>query len=93
MEELIKIKKDEKGIDTVNARELHTFLESKRDFSNWINQRIEKYEFIDNVDFTTILLKSNGGRPSKEYHITVDMAKELWLSFLKRNITKLSLSI
>ena len=31
---------------TVNARDLHSFLESKQDFSTWIKNRIEKYDFI-----------------------------------------------
>ena len=61
----------------VDARELHAFLGSKRDFSNWITQRIQKYGFEDGKDFSTNLLKSQGGRPSKEYYLTLDMAKEL----------------
>ena len=36
---------------TVNARELHAFLESKQDFSTWIKNRIEKYGFVENQDF------------------------------------------
>lgn len=71
-------------IQTVNARELHSFLESKRDFSNWIQERIKNYGFIDGMDFTTNLLKTpNGGRPRTEYHLSLDMAKEL--SMVERN--------
>jgi len=70
------------GIETVNARELHEFLESKRDFSNWIKGRVEDFEFIEGTDFTTFLAKSNG-RPKKEYFITIEMAKEL--SMVERN--------
>ena len=36
---------------TVNARELHAFLQSKQDFSTWIKNRIEKYGFVENQDF------------------------------------------
>ena len=36
---------------TVNARELHGFLESKQDFSTWIKNRIEQYDFVENQDF------------------------------------------
>lgn len=62
----------------VNARELHAFLESGQDFSNWIAKRIEKYGFVNGKDFSINLLKTpNGGRPTTEYHITLDMAKEL----------------
>ena len=76
MNELIKIEKQGE-IETVNARELHEFLENKQDFSNWIKARINKYGFIEDVDFTLILAKSTGGRPSTEYYISLDMAKEL----------------
>lgn len=48
--ELIKIT-EQNGKKAVSARELHSFLESKRDFSNWIKDRIEKYGFIENQDF------------------------------------------
>lgn len=61
----------------VDARQLHNFLESKRDFPTWIKDRIEKYDFIENEDFSTISGKSTGGRPTKEYILTMDMAKEL----------------
>lgn len=62
---------------SVSARELHLFLESKQDFSNWILNRIKKYRFIENEDFSINLLKSQRGRPKREYILTLDMAKEL----------------
>lgn len=74
--ELIKII-EENGINTVNARDLHKFLEVKKDFSDWIKLRIEKYGFVENEDFTSILGKSSGGRQPIEYHISIDMAKEI----------------
>ena len=36
---------------TVNARELHAFLQSKQDFSTWIKNRVEQYDFVENQDF------------------------------------------
>ena len=36
---------------TVNARELHEFLEVGRDFSNWMKDRIAQYDFVEGVDF------------------------------------------
>ncbi len=63
----------------VNARELHEALNSKRDFSNWITDRIKKYNFIEEEDFSTILLESTGGRPKKEYILKLDVAKEIAL--------------
>ena len=67
---------------TVNARELHAFLESKQEFSNWIKNRIEDYGFLDGVDFLTNLSKTQG-RPRIDYFLSLDMAKEL--SMVERN--------
>ncbi len=62
----------------VNARELHEKLQSKRQFANWIQERIENYGFIEGEEFLTILLKTpDGGRPRKEYYFKLDAAKEI----------------
>ena len=76
MNDLITIK-DNGGQPGVDARELHEFLQVGRDFTSWIKQRIEKYGFIEGQDFSPDLGKSNGGRPSTEYTLSLDMAKEL----------------
>jgi anti-repressor protein len=69
------------SVQLCNARDLHKFLESQRQFANWIKERIEQYGFTEREDFLTILLKTSkgtkGGRPTTEYHLTLDMAKEL----------------
>ena len=63
---------------TVNARELHAFLESKQDFSTWIKNRIEKYGFVENQDFVRFHKKMEANNATMiEYHITLDMAKEV----------------
>lgn len=67
---------------TVNARELHAFLEVGKDFSTWLKDRIEKYGFVEDLDFVKIdspkLGNQRGGdRRSIEYHISLSMAKEL----------------
>ena len=65
---------------TVNARDLHSFLESKQDFSTWIKNRIEKYDFIENQDFCSFHKKMEreiGGTVRIEYAVTIDVAKEL----------------
>lgn len=77
--QLIRISK-RNGQQLVSARELHSFLESKRDFSNWIKDRIIKYDLIENVDyevFNNFGENPLGGRPQIEYALTVDAAKEL----------------
>ncbi len=79
MQELIKIT-EQNGQKAVSARELHSFLGSKRDFSNWIKGRIKKYGLIENVDFTSFTQKGEreiGGTTRIEYALTIDAAKEL----------------
>ena len=69
------------AVETVSARELHTFLEVGRDFSTWIKDRISKYEFVENTDY--IMLPKTGELENKglqgkiEYFVSVGMAKEL----------------
>lgn len=67
--------------DVVDARELHTSLGIKTLFKDWIARRIEQYSFEEGIDYEKVLLKNEqnpqGGRPTTEYNITVDMAKEL----------------
>ncbi|MCZ0750137.1 antA/AntB antirepressor family protein [Aeromonas enteropelogenes] len=73
-------------VQTANARELHAYLDVKKDFSTWIKDRIEQYGFIENQDFIVFPdfgENPKGGRPSKEYFLTLDMAKEL--SMVERN--------
>ena len=73
-------------VKTVNARELHSFLEVSTRFSDWIQRRISEYEFVENQDFVVLLKNEKnpiGGRPQKEIHISIDMAKEL--SMVERN--------
>ena len=77
--ELIPIS-DNNGKKAVNARDLHAFLESKRDFSTWIKDRIKSYDFIDGVDyqsFTEIVEREIGATTRIEYALSISMAKEL----------------
>lgn len=48
---IIPIYENNKGEQLINARELHKKLENKRQFANWIKQRIEQYDFIENEEF------------------------------------------
>ncbi len=69
-----------KIIKTVNARDLHQFLDSKQDFSTWMKNRIEQYDFVENQDFIVLhrfMENPQGGRPAIDYHISLNMAKEL----------------
>jgi anti-repressor protein len=84
MEQIIKITEQD-GQQTVSARDLHTFLNSKKDFSDWIKHRIKKYGLVENQDYT-IVAPLNGGAGNgaalggfnkQEYALTMDAAKEL----------------
>lgn len=78
--EIIKIEEKD-GQQAVSARELHSFLESKKDFSSWMKDRIERYGFIENQDYCLLTeigeQKGRGGHNKIEYILTVDVAKEL----------------
>lgn len=79
MNELINIttaKIGEEEVNAVNARQLHEKLGVKTQFKDWMPRRIEEFGFEEGKDFRSILSKSHG-RPSKEYIISIDMAKEL----------------
>lgn len=80
MQELIKISTTESGSQAVSARELHKFLEVGKVFGAWITERIEQFGFVENQDYivySEIGKNPKGGRPTKEYFLSIDMAKEL----------------
>ena len=79
MNEIIKIEARQLAgatVQTTNARDLWVFLESKQHFADWIKGRIEKFEFVEGVDFTVHKFM-NGRATVTDYHLTIDMAKEL----------------
>ena len=81
--ELIKLTKNSQGIETVNARELHAFLEVKTRFNDWIANRISEFGFTENKDFVSLTENLVSGGKQNVFHISIDMAKEL--SMLERN--------
>ena len=71
----------------VNARDLHTFLGVGKRFASWITERIAEYGFVENQDYMIASqireAKGRGGHNRKEYHLTLDTAKEL--AMVERN--------
>ncbi|EKL0158312.1 antA/AntB antirepressor family protein, partial [Escherichia coli] len=71
----------------VNARDLHSFLGVGRMFAHWVKERIAEYGFVENQDFVIACqnwqAKGRGGHNRKEYHLTLDTAKEL--AMVERN--------
>lgn len=86
MNELIKINQssiNDEAVQTVNARDLHEFLEVTTRFNDWISNRIKDFGFEENSDFSIFTENLVKGRPAKQYAISIDMAKEL--SMVERN--------
>ena len=72
------------GLPSVNARDLHRELGSKRQFGNWIKDRLEG--FIEGKDYVSNKNVKNlpcGGRPEIDYIISLDVAKHI--AMLERN--------
>lgn len=62
---------------TVSARDLHEKLNIATRFNDWF-PRMTEYGFAEGTDFYSKMSKSeNGGRPSTDYDISVDMAKQI----------------
>ncbi|WP_315544317.1 antA/AntB antirepressor family protein [Capnocytophaga leadbetteri] len=82
MDKLITIT-EQKGIQLVDARELHRRLQVQTPFNHWLNRRVSEYGFDENKDYFTEnqLLDKNDKkyphRPRTEYFLTIDMAKEI----------------
>ena len=93
MNQLIKLNEvdiNNEIVQTVNARELHTFLDVSTRYNDWINKRIRDYGFLENKDFLIVTEKKvtmtdTGEKVSllKDHYITLDMAKEL--AMVERN--------
>lgn len=81
MNELIKVNYDNDR-PTVSARDLHEFLEVKTPYDKWFPRMCE-YGFTEQIDFSTFLSESTGGRPAQDAQLTIEMAKELCM--LQRN--------
>ncbi|EPY7901908.1 antA/AntB antirepressor family protein [Campylobacter coli] len=64
------------GTFPANVENLFCYLEVNSKFADWIKNRINQYDFIENQDY---IIKEvfTGRRPRKEYYVTLDMAKEL----------------
>ena len=73
---------DGAAVQTVNARELHGFLESRADFSTWIKQQIERARLAEGRDYLVhkIVERQNQGLTGQgriDYHLTLEAAKHI----------------
>lgn len=60
----------------MSARALHTGLGIRSNFTTWFDRMCE-YGFEEFKDFWTKMSESTGGRPSTEYDLSIDMAKQI----------------
>ena len=75
MNELLKINYEAEQ-PTVSARDLHEQLNIESNFTTWFKRMCE-YGFEEGRDFFPKMEESTGGRPSKEFNVSVDMAKQI----------------
>ena len=78
--EIIKIQ-NQNGIETVNGRELWTVLESKRQYGNWIKEKLNIFtQDIDYIVFNNFVKDDTafgGKRKIIEYYFPIDIAKQI----------------
>lgn len=82
MNQIISIRKNiisGQEVQTVNARELHAGLGLSRDFNQWMREQIERVRLMEGRDWVSYEDVGNvgGGRPRKEYAITIEAAKHI----------------
>lgn len=87
-------------VKTVDGREVHRFLQAKKDYTTWMKDRIAKFGFVENVDYVMVShspISGSGNRGARdEYFLTIGMGKELGMvdrSAKGREIRKYFLSI
>ncbi len=70
-------------VTAINARIVHEWLGVKSRYATWITRRIEKYDFVEHVDYCIVYPAKNGKAlnsndfSTKEYYLTPDCVKQL----------------
>ncbi|MBE8233223.1 MAG: hypothetical protein HAW67_05755, partial [Endozoicomonadaceae bacterium] len=74
-----KITNDGTDQHLVDGRTLHAYLKVGQHFTDWMKNRIKKYGFLLNIDYTVLdhktMIRTNIAQ--KNYSLTLNMAKEL----------------
>lgn len=81
--ELVPVYVTNKGEKVVYGTELHAVLEVKSRFNDWIRNRLNDCEAIENEDYESLTKNLVSGGQAKEYIIKLDTAKEM--AMLERN--------
>lgn len=64
-------------VQTVSARDLHTFLGLSRDFNQWMREQIQRVRLKEGRDFQSYEDVGLGPRARREYTLTVEAAKHI----------------
>lgn len=72
-------------VDTINAEELHQFLEIETRFNDWMDRRINALGLVEREDYVTFTQKRalGLGRPLRAFSLTLEAAKHI--SMAERN--------
>lgn len=81
--DLVPVYETSTGEKVVYGTELHKVLEVKSKFADWVKNRLNDCEASENEDFQTFSKNLEKGRPSIDYIIKLDIAKEM--AMLERN--------
>lgn len=73
---------EQNGNKAVSARELHSFLDVKADFSTWCKRMFE-YGFENQIDYSLAKIGERNAHNKIDYALTLDCAKEI--SMLQRS--------
>jgi len=81
MEELIRINTNPAGDQVVSARELHAFIGSKSQFTDWINAQIDRAMLVEAFDWVAVTEKKVTAQGNTveyiEYALSLSAAKEI----------------
>ena len=81
--ELVPVYETSTGEKVVYGSELHTVLSIKSRFNDWIRNRLNDCEAVENEDYESFTKNLVNGGQAKEYIIKLDTAKEM--AMLERN--------
>lgn len=67
-------------IKTCDGREIHAELGVAKDYTSWVKAQLKRGRFVENRDYLIFTQKgenSGRGRPTSEYHFTLEAAKHI----------------
>lgn len=81
--ELVPVYETDTGEKVVYGSELHAVLEVKSNYRDWVKNRLNDCEAVENDDYQVFAKNLAKGRPAQDHIIKLDTAKEM--AMLERN--------